>query len=87
MSEISTRIQAFHDTGQGWDELKDWLASRRYPVPERFLQPRDESDDAGGYTEGTWDEVNRCRNMGLLTDAQYQEILQDADKLRLFGFK
>lgn len=87
MSEITTRIKAFKDTNDGWDSLKEWLATKRYPIPVRYIQARDESDDLVSYQEGTWDEVRRCRNMGLISNDQYMEIVGAADKKRTVGRK
>ena len=79
MSEITERIRQYHSSKTGWDSLKLWLANRTYPIPERYSQPRDESSDLVSYSEGTWDEVRRARNIGLLTDDEYMSIVNDAD--------
>lgn len=79
MSAITTSVKAFKDSGVGWEQLRDTLANRTYPKPERYSGPRDESNDLVAYTDGTWDEVRRCRNIGLLTDDQYMEIVKLAD--------
>ena len=79
---ITDAIKAYRVTGYGWDALKAQLATRTYPTPERYVRPRDESDDLVPYTEGTWDEVRRCRNVGLLTDDEYLQIVREADQHR-----
>jgi len=82
VSEILDRVHAYCLSGVGWEKLRDWLASREYPDPERYSRPRDMSDDLAPYTEGTWDEVRRCRNAGLLTQDEYMDVVREADARR-----
>lgn len=79
-TEITDRIRAYHDGhGEPWTELRDWLGQRTYPAPARAgrapILDRAQ-DDSVPYTDGTWDEVDRCHNVGLLTHAEFREILQ-----------
>jgi hypothetical protein len=81
MSEISTRIQAYHDGGrQDWPALRDWLVAHRYTEPRRYDDPQpdglEERDWQHSYVDGSWDEVERARNHDLLTAAEVMEVTQ-----------
>lgn len=84
MSEITDRIREYvPGRPAGWETLRDWLATRRYPDPARYHSAdrdplRADSSDFP-YTEGTWDEVTEAANFGLLTEAEYAEIVAAAD--------
>lgn len=89
MSEITDRIRAFAATRpEGWEDLRDWLASRRYSDPARYrTRGEDEvlkadSSDFPETEEGTWDEVEEAANVGLLTDDEYLQIVRRAEELQ-----
>jgi hypothetical protein len=80
MSEITIRIEQYHDGGSDWPTLRDWLVNHRYVTPVRYDDPRvgplDERDWDFPYVDGSGDELQNARTYGLLTNAEYFEVLQ-----------
>jgi hypothetical protein len=79
MSEITDRIKQYKATGEGWPELLEFLASHNYVVATRYDDPTitacDERDWDNPYVEGSWDEVTRADDRGLLTDDEFNQIV------------
>lgn len=76
-TEITQRIRAYRDGDGDWPQLRDWLASYKYKVPDRYKGKRDDplmEPDSFNNDDGTWDEVHTAFYMGLLTDAEYFEL-------------
>jgi hypothetical protein len=80
MSEITEQIQQYHDKRTPWKALRDFLVNFRYVTPQRYDDPQpgptDERDWDHTYVDGSGDELQLARTRGLLTTAQYYEVLQ-----------
>ena len=59
-------------SGLPWPELRDKLVA--YPYGKKTYT-KNLLDDGDFHQPGTWDEVRRARNFGLITDAQYMEVV------------
>ncbi len=83
MSEITERIQEYHDEETDWPPLRNWLVDYSYVTPARYDDPQpgplEERDWDHTYVDGSWDEVQQARAHGLLTDAQYYEVSREID--------
>lgn len=81
MSVITDQIKQYRDGSIDFEALKRKLGDRTYPLPARMVGgPKNIVmrsawlDEQPYYSDGTWDEIMRARNYGLLTDAEYDEI-------------
>jgi hypothetical protein len=83
VNEITTRIVRYRKGEETWDSLFTWLTTKKYPDPERYKTYRDatKEEDWYGDDDGTWDEVSRACNYGLLTQDEYHKILVEMDRL------
>lgn len=83
MSEITERIQEYRDGGTDWPTLRDWLVNYRYVTPVRYADPQpgplDERDWDYPYVARSWDEMQRARAHGRLTDAEFYEVSRSID--------
>jgi hypothetical protein len=79
MTTITERLVAYkRGTGETWPEIRAWLTETDFPLVKRVpCPPTDiDGDDVSRSEAGTWDEVMGCRNAGLLTEAEYMEVLE-----------
>lgn len=81
-SDITEQIQAYRDGQMGFGDLLNSLANRTYEIPS-FMQgdapATNMLDEDTDYSEpGTWGEVTRANDTGLLSDDEYQAIHQAA---------
>lgn len=83
MTDITTTIRRYRVGEIDREELVRQLGDRDYPLPNRLrkeLGPpdpvrREDWLDAQDYSQaGTWDEITKARNTGLLTAADYAAI-------------
>jgi hypothetical protein len=82
-TEILGAIRQYRDGLLDFDDLVHILSERGYPRPARYAERSEdpfavEMTDAPGYDEGTWDEVLRARNIGLLTPDEYTALAKAA---------
>jgi hypothetical protein len=82
-TEITTRIVRYRKGEETWDSLFTWLTTKKYPDPERYKTDFDatKEEDWYGDDDGTWDEVSRAHNYGLLTHDEYQKLLVEIFRL------
>lgn len=79
MSEVTERLQAYHDSGttDGWPGLRAWLISYDFTPQDRYEDPQpgplDERDWDHPFIDGSWDELDRARGR-LITDAEYRQV-------------
>jgi len=81
MSEITERLQAYHDSGstEGWPALRDWLIGYAFAPQRRYADPQpgplEERDWDYVHTDGSWDEVDRARGR-LITGEEFAEVVE-----------
>lgn len=84
--EITGRILAYREGQLPFAELLDELSKHDYADPPHYSRHGDSytiSEEADPFTPGTWGEVRRARNRGLLTRPEYEAIASGA--LRAHG--
>lgn len=81
MSVITDQIKSYRAGTIDLPALIAKLSRRTYPLPARMQGgPKNPFaralwfDEQPSYTDGTWDEVLRARNYGLLDDDEYNQI-------------
>jgi DNA-binding protein HU-beta len=81
--QITEQIEQYREGLIDFPSLLAALAYRKYPDPARYRnRPQNpfevEVSDPPVYDEGTWDEVVRARNLGLLTQDEYLALAEAA---------
>lgn len=97
MSEITARIEEYRQAagdqsrGDGWPELRDWLATHKYVTPVRY-DDGTATENAMGFAEwdnpevdGSWDEVHDAYIIRKLTKDEYHELLRQMDRAAARG--
>lgn len=84
---ITEEVELYRAGQRSWEQLLELLAGADYPDPERLTtRPADpfalEETDPDHDDDGTWDEVVRCRDSGLLLAEEYLAIVDRAAQLR-----
>ncbi len=82
MTEITDIIKAYRAGDLNLDQLVVLLGHRSYPLQDRYrkdlvppdLATHEDWPDGTWSQDGTWDEVTKARNTGLLTAADYAAI-------------
>jgi hypothetical protein len=89
MSDITDIIVAYRQGETTWDELVENLTTRKYATPSRYENRPKTMAETEGYWEGvsyredgTWDEVRRARNRGLLTSPEYLDLVRISEEKR-----
>lgn len=77
MSDIMLTLQS----PLPWADKRAFLLSYRYQTPARCGETVPDADvvlesDPSFNEPGTWDEVRRARNFGIITNDQYLEVAQ-----------
>ncbi len=79
MSEVTDRIRAYKQTGEGWPELRDWLVAHKYGPAARYNDPQpsplEERDWDHPFVDGSFDEVVRAHSRGELTHDEFDQIM------------
>lgn len=79
VSVITDKIKAYKAGTIPWRDLFKFLTERKYVTPQRYDDPQptifEERDWDHPYVDGSWDEVQRARSQGLLTDAEFYDVL------------